>query len=278
LHLLSAIAASALALASTAATAPNADSRVRQLLRDAGARGAIVVLDVPTGRLVASAGNARDVAAPVLPLSVIKLYIAAIWWDRELGDVSFGPPGALRATVSDVVSHGYDAPGAEMAVELRRRFGGAAVLEALKHYGLGSVTLDPAAEDATWGSALSIGEHGVRVTLLEVAQFVRAIGAGGGDLLRPEVAESLQAAMLRAGETGTARIAAARLAGTHWKLAGKTGTGPNVVGPTSDGWFAGLLFENAQPRYAVAVYVDARGPGGGVAASLAADLPKLLAR
>ena len=35
------------------------------------------------------------------------------------------------------------------------------------------------ADDARWGSALSIGEHDVSVTLSSVASFLRAIGGGG---------------------------------------------------------------------------------------------------
>jgi hypothetical protein len=31
----------------------------------------------------------REIAAPVLPLSVIKLYVAALWWEHELGDGDF---------------------------------------------------------------------------------------------------------------------------------------------------------------------------------------------
>ena len=67
-------------------------------------------------------------------------------------------------------------------------------------------------------------------------------------------------------------IGVKRLAGTGWSLGGKTGTGPDVVGPTSNGWFAGVLFRGDEPRYTFAVFVERRGPGGGVAASIAADL------
>jgi len=81
------------------------------------------VLDVRTGDVVASAGVGRDVAVPVLPLSVIKLYVAAMWWDRELGDGSLEEPGVGRVSVHDVIANGYDRPGKEMAVVLRRKIG-----------------------------------------------------------------------------------------------------------------------------------------------------------
>jgi cell division protein FtsI/penicillin-binding protein 2 len=75
---------------------------------------------------------------------------------------------------------------------------------------------------------------------------------------------------------GTARGIAPKLAGTRWQLGGKTGTGPSEARSSYDGWFAGLIFENAKPRYTVAVYIDGGGPGGGEAAWIAADLTSLL--
>jgi hypothetical protein len=259
----------------------DADARAIQLLREADARGAVVVLEVQSGEDVAATGVGRDVAAPVLPLSVIKLYLAAMWWDRQLADEGLERPGVGPVTVHEVLVHGYDRPAAQMAVELRRKFGGDAVLSELRRYGLGtapgSLTLAPDADDATWGSVLSIGEREVTATPRQVSRFLRMIGDGGSDLLRPETARRLQAAMRDAVTRGTARAAAPRLAGTDWQLGGKTGSGPDEVGPGSDGWFAGLIFERGRPRYTVAVYVDRRGPGGGVATSIAADLARAFA-
>jgi cell division protein FtsI/penicillin-binding protein 2 len=37
------------------------------------------------------------------------------------------------------------------------------------------------------------------------------------------------------------------------------------------------MFEHEQPRYAISVYVKGRGRGGGVAATIAADLTRWLA-
>jgi cell division protein FtsI/penicillin-binding protein 2 len=107
----------------------------------------------------------------------------------------------------------------------------------------------------------------VTVALREVAEF-----------LRTAPARTLDADLRAAVERGTAASVATRLEGTGWRLGGKTGTGPNVVGPTSDGWFAGAVFEGDVPRYTFAVFVEHHGPGGGVAASIAADLATSLAR
>ena len=68
----------------------------------------------------------------------------------------------------------------------------------------------------------------------------------------------------------------ARPLSIDWRLGGKTGTGPFGAEP-HDGWFAGLIFDRGVPRYTVAVYVERRGPGGGVAAGIAAEIVRLLA-
>jgi len=194
-----------------------------------------------------------------LPLSVIKVYLAAVWWDH-----------ALAGSLDDMLVEGRDQPAKDRAVALRKRLGGAKVLDDLRHYGLDSLTLAPDADDATWGETLSIGEHHVTVTLLQVSRFLRTIATSPSDTAR-----RLQAAMRDCVIHGTARSVAGKQAGARWQLGGKTGTGPADAKPY-DGWFAGLVFQNAEPRYTVAVYVDARGPGGGVAASIAAEMARIL--
>ena len=180
----------------------------------------------------------------------------------------------------DVIALGYDRPGEEMAVILRRRIGAEAMLAELRRYGLGtrpaSLTLAADAGDAAWGDSLSIGEKNMTVTLDQVSRFLRAIGLGGQGLLKPDTARRLQNAMKDTVVRGSARGVAPKLAGTRWQLGGKTGTGPSTARPSYDGWFAGLIFESGKPRYTVAVYMDGSGPGGGVAAWIAADLTRIL--
>jgi Penicillin binding protein transpeptidase domain len=108
------------------------------------------------------------------------------------------------------------------------------------------------ADDLARGRTLSIGERDVTVTLREAADFLRTAPVRTLDA-------ELRAAVVR----GTAASVAAGLDGTGWRLGGKTGTGTNVVGPTSDGWFAGVIFEGDVPRYTFAVFVEHHGPGGG---------------
>ncbi len=261
--------------ATAASTAP-APLDAAPLLRDAGARGAVLALDVDTGAIVARGGVDRDPAAPVLPLSVVKLYTAALWWDQQLGDGDFPHPRRpVRVSVHDVLVDGYDRPGELIALELRRRMTGARVLSELRRYGLGpTLTLAVDASDATWGSVLSLGEDSVRVTLASVSGFLRAVGRS--ELVRPETARRLHAAMRDTVTRGTARSAAARVP-AGWHLGGKTGTGPGMHGKPYDGWFAGLIFEGDRPRYTIAVYIDRGGLGGGVAAAVAAAVARALA-
>lgn len=124
---------------------------------------------------------------------------------------------------------------------------------------------------------MSIGEKRITVTSGQVSSFLRAIGAGRSGLIEPDTARPLQRAMLVAVERGTAKSAGPLLADTRWQIGGKTGAGPHVVGPTSDGWFAGLAFEDRRPRVTFAVLVEWRGAGGSVAASFAAEMARAAA-
>jgi cell division protein FtsI/penicillin-binding protein 2 len=82
--------------------------------------------------------------------------------------------------------------------------------------------------------------------------------------------------MLDAVTRGTGRKAARELAGSPWRLGGKTGTVPGASRET-DGWFVGLAFDAAgQARYAVVVRLPGRGPGGGAPARMAARIVRLL--
>jgi cell division protein FtsI/penicillin-binding protein 2 len=170
-------------------------------------------------------------------------------------------------------------------------------------------TLGAGAGDAEWGDVLSIGESRLSVTGLHVSRFLQAVGHGGLMLppfarearqassdpgagasggrpgkavrvMRESTALRLQAAMLDTVRRGTAKGAAEVLEGTGWRVGGKTGTGPGPapIGPQSDGWFAGLIFDSrGRARFTVATYVRRGGPGGGNAARLSAELARYLA-
>lgn len=173
----------------------------------------------------------------------------------------------------------------------------------------GHTSLSAETGDAEWGDVLSIGESGLTVTGLHVSRFLQAVGNGGVMLppsareagqtpsagrpgasggrpgkavrvMRESTALRLQAAMLDTVRRGTAKSAAPVLEGTGWQMGGKTGTGPGPapIGPQSDGWFAGLIFDSrGRARFTVATFVRRGGLGGGNAARLSAEMARYLA-
>jgi hypothetical protein len=74
-----------------------------------------------------------DVTSPVLPLSTVKLMVAACWWDHESAqDKDLAESEHL---LTDMIVYGGDAAGRQMASALRLKIGTAEVLNNLKHYG-----------------------------------------------------------------------------------------------------------------------------------------------
>jgi membrane peptidoglycan carboxypeptidase len=169
------------------------------------------------------------------------------------------------------------------------------------------VALSPAIKDPDWANTLSLGEVNMRASSLHISRFLQAVGNGG--MMIPPVAREqpasttaassareipspvrvmqertalrLQAAMRDAVTRGTAVRIAAALADTGWQIGGKTGTGgsgPNAaIGPESDGWFAGLIFDpQGKARFTVATFVRHGGAGGGNAAQISAELARYI--
>src|SRR4030095_10952007 len=75
-------------------------------------------------------------------------------------------------------------------------------------------------------------------------------------VMESQTARKLQAAMRDVVQRGTAKSIANVLAGTGWQIGGKTGSGLGApVGPQSDGWFAGLIFDpRGKARFTVAAF------------------------
>ena len=151
----------------------------------------------------------------------------------------------------------------------------------------GVLALGDDTSDAHWADVLSIGESDPLTTGVVVCQFLQTIGNGGGQrragshtdvpMMRPDTARKLQQALRETVTRGSGRGVADTLRATAWSLGGKTGTGPNVVGPTSDGWFAGPVYDPAGvPRYAFATFIRHGGKGGGNAAQLSAEVARRL--
>jgi cell division protein FtsI/penicillin-binding protein 2 len=160
--------------------------------------------------------------------------------------------------------------------------------------------------DKEWQDALSLGETHIMVTLLHVSRFLQAVGNSGTMLPPVAVSEQatelmqnsrapqrlrgnalgimqestalrLQAAMREVVQRGSATTITRSLQGTGWQIGGKTGTGPGTVGPESDGWFAGLIFDpQGKARFTVATFVRHGGPGRGNAANISAELARYI--
>jgi hypothetical protein len=215
---------------------------------------AAIAVDLATGQTVASVG---DPDALVAPLSVIKLYTVAIWWRHGFGDA----PGS--ESVPSIIVDGWDRDGVRLANELRRRLGADAVLAELAELGV-AVSLPADADDERWGTALSVGEHDVAVSLAGVARSMQVLARD------PRLVAAMRACVDRGSAQGDQLLLG------NLKLGGKTGTGPAGQAPY-DGWFAGVILERDRPRYAIAVRVARGGPGRGRAAVLAGAIARSLA-
>ncbi len=294
-----------------------------------------VVQNVRTGALVAFAASEPaqlDVSTGVLPLSVVKLFLAVSWWQHTNANDFMASDGS-HVSIHEMIVSGSDNAGRFTATELRKKIGTDGVIKDLGRFGFPvkstaeRLTLDehfwadldpawrdrltPAAShnelnastpDDQWGYDLSIGEAGFSVTALSISRFLQAVG-NDGVMLSPTArgemfttipspqsktrireqrvmsraaALKLQAAMRDVVRRGTAKAIASALEDAGWSIGGKTGSsGP--VGPQSDGWFAGIIFDSRQkPRFTVATFVRHGGTGGGNAAKLSADLARYL--
>jgi beta-lactamase class A len=272
-----------------AARDPALEDFARQALRDAAATGFIHVRDVSSGRVLAhvtsaesNQGNGLGIDSPVLPLSVIKVYLAAVWLEHGFSSTKVDcVPSANKLVrhmlIEDVLISGCDSAAEKMATILRHRLGASRMLRDLRLYGIQNLTLNADASDAEWGRVLSLGENGVPVTPQQVSSFLCAVGRGGGHLLSAQTAERLRASLEGVVQHGTASSIKDVLNNTGWHIGGKTGTGPGECSDHCDGWFASLLSDQHRPRYVILVFIQGRGLGGGLAARTAASTAQFLA-
>jgi cell division protein FtsI/penicillin-binding protein 2 len=206
-----------------------ANKHAVELMNARNLEAATAVFDVETGALIAFAatpGSTRKdveplkVTAPVAPLSLTKLFLAASWWDRTLPDRTFDctrsatPNKHEPMTIPEMIVIGCDLPAKQMAVALRKEVGTEEVLADLERFGFAArsksprddsfwtelapewrETLMPAAactllnaktRDSDWADALSLGETNFVVTILHISRFLQAVGNNG--ILLPPVA------------------------------------------------------------------------------------------
>jgi cell division protein FtsI/penicillin-binding protein 2 len=203
----------------------------------AGHLQAITVMqDVHTGCLVvfaASDPETLDVTTPLLPLSTVKLLLAASWWDHGQPE-TFYMDDDHQFSVSDMVVTGNDNAGRRLALALRRLIGREAVLKDFNRYGFNPVgntrtdvnfwseiapewksRLTPitsghslASGTATqdWEDTLSIGEARFTTTALHLSRFLQAVGNGGVMLAAVARAEQPEARGHTGAATNSTRI------------------------------------------------------------------------
>lgn len=291
-----------------------ANAQAITLLNASGLEAFTVVRDVGTGALFVSAASRPlklDARTPVLPLSLTKLFLAAAWWDSRQPEIMLtstkGNPDApnpayrSRVSVHNMLVGGSDSAGRELAAKLRHNLGSTAVLKLFERFGCAArrkqdagchIALSAETDERHWADVLSIGEADTLITGVQISRFLQAVGNGGviidelpanrktaRRILEQDTARRLQTAMRDTVERGTAKAIADSLADTGWAMGGKTGSGPDVVGPESDGWFAGLVFSpEGKARFSVATFVRHGGTGGGNAARISAQLARYLIR
>jgi hypothetical protein len=170
----------------------------------------IVIQDVRTGALVAFAASDPakfDVTTGLLPLSPVKLLVAASWLDHQGGhDTNLLESDKV---LTDSIVSGNDNAGRRIASALREAVGTEAVLQDLARYGFPARENQTAATDAKfwaeltprwrerlvpaasyhslgketttkdWEDTLSIGEVRFITTALHLSRFLQAVGNGG---------------------------------------------------------------------------------------------------
>ncbi len=242
----------------------------RQALHDVDAIGFIHVRDVSSGRVLAHVtsaesdqGNGLGIDSPVLPLSVIKVYLAAVWLEHRFGSTKVDcVPSANKLVrhmlIDDVLISGCDSAAGEMAVIVRKKLGASEVLRDLDRYGIENLTLKPDASDSEWSRFLSLGEDQVKTTPRQLSAFMLAIGQGGGKLLSAATGERLAAALEAVVQDGTATSIKSALNNTGWHI-------------------ASLLRDPHHARYVILVFIQGRGLGGGFAARTAVSTAQFLA-
>jgi hypothetical protein len=193
------------------AVCESANERALEIMRTRNLEAITVVLDVHSGSLVAfvaSDPGKLDVTTGLLPLSTVKLMVAASWWDHEQGKTAGSPES--QSLLSDMIVSGNDDAGRRIASALRTSIGAESVLKDLERYGFpfsGTLTtpkkdtkfwtevapqwrdrLTPAlayhslgtqAARQEWEDTLSLGEAHFKITALHLSRFLQAVGNGG---------------------------------------------------------------------------------------------------
>jgi cell division protein FtsI/penicillin-binding protein 2 len=252
-------------------------------------RGTAVVLDVHSGRVIASSHLGVAARRVVAPGSSIKPFtlLALLQSGKVNGQttlmckrfVSIGgrkldcshPPATEPLGPAEALAYSCNSYFTAVALrlspeELQSSFvqdGFASVTGLSPDEGVGTVSM---AQSPQQVQLQAIGEWGVRVTPLELVKAYRALAllqAGHNPKLEP-----LFAGLDQSAAYGMGRLA--QPSSSSIKIAGKTGTAPADEGAWTHAWFGGYApAEN--PQIALVVFLE-KGHGGSDAATVARDI------
>ena len=186
-----------------------ANQHALTLMKQRELKALIVMQNVRTGSLLAFAASdpdTLDVTASLLPLSTVKVMVAAAW----LSHAKSSPPNLFNAdeVLIDSIASGNDDAGRRLASALREAIGTEQVLRDLETYGFPSKSssgskdtsfwselpvgwldklipavsyhsLGPTTTKTDWEQTLSIGEDRFVTTVFHLSRFLQAIGNRG---------------------------------------------------------------------------------------------------
>ena len=284
------VVALAIAVSSHTAAAQAADSQLQSAVSRAMAdrRGTAVVLDVHTGRVIASSHLAVAARRVVTPGSSIKPFTLMAL--LESGKINAQTALMCKRSVA-IAGHKLDCshpqtsepldPATALAYSCNSYFTTVALRlspsqlrDSFLRGGFGSPT-SLASDEAAGTVALAgspqqlqlqaIGEWGIRVTPLELAKAYRNIA-----LARSKHEPTLEPLFVGLQESVAYGMGHAAQPAASMKVAGKTGTAPAEEGSWTHAWFAGYA-PAANPEIVLVVFLE-KGHGGNEAAWVAKQI------
>ncbi|HEX6036485.1 M56 family metallopeptidase, partial [Longimicrobium sp.] len=212
---------------------PDVDNALGTLLAGYAPGASAIVQDVRTGAVLAYAAtgdDARGLTEPVLPASVWKLVLSALWWEQGMGDGALPCPATLDvgagrvmrnstrppatlAGPAEMLVHSCNTAAATMALRLRDAMGEQGVLNGVRRMGFGAGDGADGRDTAFWATrsadfrarmspargrvgpgdawdGFAIGMLDVETTPLHVARFLQAVG-NDGTMVAPTVDAAL---------------------------------------------------------------------------------------
>jgi len=233
-----------------------ASAGLERVLR--GAHGAGMVVDVPSGRVLASYGAVDREATPGSTLKPFVLRAAL-----EGGAVSERATVACRRTLI-VKGHNLTCvhPRAITVMDAREalgescnqyfatvagRMGSGALVEGLRAYGLRPAGSVVSPDERV---LLALGVEGIQVSPKELAEAYRRLAVEMTGSQRGSLGV-VRDGLMQSVETGMAHAAYA----PGVALGGKTGTADGPDGGRSHGWFAGIVFAGSKAERVIVVFV-----------------------